>query len=528
MVIDDGSTDATPEIARSFPFVRYARQDPAGLSAARNRGMDLATGDLIAYTDDDCIPDEDWLLHVAGAFEDERCVAAGGPNLPPQPRNDTEACVAAAPGAPSHVLLDDCIAEHLPGCNLVIRRSALRAIGGFRDEFVCAGDDVDVCWRLQAHGGHLKFVPAAVVWHHRRNTIRAYLRQQRGYGRAEALLLRRYPHRFAWLGGARWRGMIYGDTPPHLLHAGAVIRFGRFGNALFQTVYTPNTPSVWDWMTGLPWLTVALLMLPLSAVWSTAWLVGVAMLLLMSAAAWRRTRLLPEACIFAAQAPKPLLWLLCLLQPVVRDWGRVSGMVRLRAWPKGRIVWPWKRRQLPPLSRQPHWWSDEVFWNEHGIGREQLLHSMRAVASKRGFVWDDGDEESACDAILLHRASGVLLGVATVTEFHEQGKMLTRAALGPRYRWWLQPLPAALLAGAVAWGMWHGPSWIAVLLIFGSLLLSLRSIRALHAANDLLVAAAERCGLRGDDIPREAGPEELHQRVLASTARSAELWADKP
>ena len=121
-------------------------------------------------------------------------------------RNRIEAVVAAAPGAPAHVLLDDTEAEHLPGCNLAIRRSALAAIGGFRVAYRVAGDDVDVCWRLRAAGGRLRFAPGAMVWHHRRYRVRAYLRQQRGYGHAEALLMRDHPERFGPLGGARWCG----------------------------------------------------------------------------------------------------------------------------------------------------------------------------------------------------------------------------------------------------------------------------------------------------------------------------------
>ena len=58
-------------------------------------------------------------------------------------------CVARAPGAPNHVMLDDRVAEHIPGCNLAVRRTALLEIGGFDPVFVRAGDDVDVCWRLQ-------------------------------------------------------------------------------------------------------------------------------------------------------------------------------------------------------------------------------------------------------------------------------------------------------------------------------------------------------------------------------------------
>ena len=88
LVIDDGSTDDIAGIASAFHQVLYHRVDHAGLSAARNSGMNLAKGEIIVYTDDDCAPDEDWLLRISEAFDDERWVAAGGPNLSPTPHRD--------------------------------------------------------------------------------------------------------------------------------------------------------------------------------------------------------------------------------------------------------------------------------------------------------------------------------------------------------------------------------------------------------------------------------------------------------
>src|SRR5260221_10124466 len=59
-----------------------------------------------------------------------------------------------------------------------------------------AGDDVDVCWRLQQRGWTLGFSPAAMVWHHRRNSVRAYWRQQKNYAKAEALLEKKWPEKY--------------------------------------------------------------------------------------------------------------------------------------------------------------------------------------------------------------------------------------------------------------------------------------------------------------------------------------------
>ncbi len=423
LVIDDGSTDATPDIARSFDFVRYHSQEPAGLSAARNLGMRLATGEIIAYTDDDCIPDEDWLHHLALAYDDPQWVAVGGPNIPPPPRSFTEVIVAAAPGAPAHVLLNDTEAEHLPGCNLSIRKAALEAIGGFREEFTTAGDDVDVCWRLQ---GKLRFAPAAVVWHHRRFTVSAYLRQQRGYGRAEALLIKTHPERFAWFGGARWRGAIYGEA---LDGAGSLehIQFGRFGLAPFQCVYASGESSAWSWVSGLPWLIAGLLIAPISMAAASG------MLIALFYAAWRMMQRAQFTLAEPTLKQRALLWFLCFAQPIVRDWARLTGMIKLRAWAKGKVVWPWQNRPRRTNSA-PLFWQHAQFWNEQGIGREALLKTLAEAAPSLNISWSEPDGESPYDAELI-LSNGAKYGLLTVTEYHEHEGRLTRVKSGPLNGW---------------------------------------------------------------------------------------------
>jgi GT2 family glycosyltransferase len=235
IVVDDGSTDGTGDgVAGRFPAVRLLRLPAVGLSAARNAGAELATGEILAFTDDDCEPDRDWLAGLAAALA-KGYDAAGGPNLPPSPRREPEAIVAAAPGAPSHVMLDDEEAEHLPGCNLAVRRSAYFAAGGFDPLFTTAGDDVDFCWRLRDHGYRLGFAPTAFVWHHRRPSLRGYLRQQIGYGKAEALLIAKHPHRFTAAGDARWDGFVYSGGPVRAVE-GSIIYHGAMGQAGYQGV----------------------------------------------------------------------------------------------------------------------------------------------------------------------------------------------------------------------------------------------------------------------------------------------------
>jgi Glycosyltransferases, probably involved in cell wall biogenesis len=206
VLVDDGSADDTPEVVAAWEKRREARriagaklpgflnirQKNMGLSYARNAGACASTGEVIAYTDSDCMADPDWLYYLMGTLISGHYAGVGGPNISPPAQDWIQACVAAAPGGPSHVLLTDVVAEHIPGCNMAFHRWAFDAVGGFDPDYRKAGDDVDFCWRLQQSGQVIAFSPAAIVWHYRRFTLGAFRKQQEGYGEAESML--RFKH----------------------------------------------------------------------------------------------------------------------------------------------------------------------------------------------------------------------------------------------------------------------------------------------------------------------------------------------
>ena len=234
IVINDGSTDRTPTLLDQIENIRVFHLEPCGLSAARDHGAEQATGEILAFTDDDCCPDEQWLTWLARAYSEGDYAAIGGPNLPPKPDSLGRALTTAAPGAPTHVMLDDTTAEHLPGCHLSVKKSAFQTIGGFDPVFQTAGDDVDFCWRLRDAGFSLGFSGASFVWHHRRATPWRYLKQQMGYGKAEALLYKKHPHRFSE-GGIRWEGCVYRGVALGI-EPGDFIYSGPTGEAPYQSL----------------------------------------------------------------------------------------------------------------------------------------------------------------------------------------------------------------------------------------------------------------------------------------------------
>lgn len=252
IVVNDGSTDHTPSIVAEFD-VKLISTPNQGLSEARNVGWRAATGEIIAYLDDDAYPDPQWLDYLANSFLTTDHAGIGGPNILPPHSELVACCVANAPGGPIHVLVTDDLAEHIPGCNMAFRRSAIEAVNGFDARYRAAGDDVDFCWRIQQRGWTLGFSPAAMVWHHRRNSVRKYWRQQRGYGRAEALLEAKWPERYNSAGHHTFSGRIYGPGISHILTLGSRIYHGVWGSAPFQSLYerSPQTllslPAMPEW-----------------------------------------------------------------------------------------------------------------------------------------------------------------------------------------------------------------------------------------------------------------------------------------
>jgi glycosyltransferase involved in cell wall biosynthesis len=371
IVVDDGSTDATADLARIYP-VRVISTENRGLSSARNTGLAAARGEIIAYLDSDAYPDPHWLQYLAGTFMARDVVGVGGPNLPPTGDGVIAECVARSPGGPAHVLLSDTVAEHIPGCNMAFRASALREVGGFDPRFRAAGDDVDICWRLQDRGWSLGFSSAAMVWHHRRNSVRAYWRQQRGYGRAEALLEDKWPEKYNNGGHLRWSGRIYDRGLTRHLMRTRRIYHGTWGLAPFQTLYQQAPGTIFSLPLTPEWLLLIISALGLSTLGAARepLLIGLPLAVLAVLAV---VPVVLQALASAVRAPFPdapgtlrgllgrrlLTALLHVLQPIARLTGRLTGGLtlwrhyRMRGFraPVPISGWTWSERWSAPEER---------------------------------------------------------------------------------------------------------------------------------------------------------------------------------
>jgi GT2 family glycosyltransferase len=496
--VDDGSTDNTQEILRKFPWVRNIRQENMGLSHARNVGFEAARGEVVVYTDSDCEADEDWLYFLALSLVRGSYAGMGGPNLIPDEDSWVADCVGLSPGGPTHVMIDDRQAEHVPGCNMAFYKAILKQVNGFDTQFRKAGDDVDVIWRIQNLGLAIGFSPAAQVWHYRRNTVKAYLKQQRGYGEAEALLKYKHPDHFNTLGASHWRGKIYGGDQIGVRMGGDVIYHGVFGTGLFQTIYRRPASVLAMMLMSVEWHLLAAFTLLLSLAFAPLFFVAAAMFLTP----------VVLAIVAALQAPmpkhrhwltRPLIAYLHFRQPIARGWARYSVRLREKVL-KGEAKGYKRSAQLPfdPAEQGTlRYWSSE-------FDRLRLLDQIGTEVQAAGWRarmdsgWHEWDME-------IYGSRYAKVRLTTATEYHDGKGMLTRVRVELRQSRFGQVLMVGtmLLACLLVLHLWpfSRPAVLIPVAWWAMYLVNRRKVSA--PVLGLIDAAAEKAGYY--PLPAKAG-----------------------
>jgi cellulose synthase/poly-beta-1,6-N-acetylglucosamine synthase-like glycosyltransferase len=193
IVVDDGSADGTPDVVRrSMVGARYVRQANRGPAAARNAGWRLARTPLVAFTDDDTVPDRRWLVDLVDELHARPEVAALGGAIRPV-RRSVLADFVQLERLVDHGVGDDGNVRYLVTANAAWRVDALRALGGFDERFpTAAGEDVDLSRRLIGRGGRLGVTTRAVVLHDHRTTLPDLLRTYLRHGTSRHTLARRH------------------------------------------------------------------------------------------------------------------------------------------------------------------------------------------------------------------------------------------------------------------------------------------------------------------------------------------------
>lgn len=190
IVVDDASVDGTAQLARSHPAVTRVVSGPGrGSYAARNAAIALATGELLAFTDADCVPDPGWLAAGADAVERGADLAGG------------EVVSAVAGGPPNawerydravYLRQDELVREdHFAAtANLFVRRAVVDDLGGF-DSSLKSGGDYEFGRRATSAGHRLVYVPEASVVHRPRASLRETWHLHRRLGAGWAALARK-------------------------------------------------------------------------------------------------------------------------------------------------------------------------------------------------------------------------------------------------------------------------------------------------------------------------------------------------
>ena len=208
IVVDDGSTDGTADIAAGLP-VTYIRQKQRGPAAARNFGAGKASGGILVFTDSDCVPARTWIERLLKGFDAADIVAVGGSYGIANPESRLARIIHAEIRARHEDMGDE--VDFLGSFNVAYRNTAFRDAGGFDESFTQAsGEDNDLAYRLSKLG-RLRFVKDAIVDHHHPEKLGPYLRSQARHGFWRMKLCAKHPSRAR---GDHYASLLDLSAPP--------------------------------------------------------------------------------------------------------------------------------------------------------------------------------------------------------------------------------------------------------------------------------------------------------------------------
>jgi GT2 family glycosyltransferase len=183
IVVDSCSTDGTVEFVEQYP-VKLFRIEERSMVKARNVGLKQASGDVVAYIDDDVVVSRYWSRRLLESYKDGNVAAVGGRVLPYGSKETFYVPVKDAAigkvldngfvvGNFDTPLQQEKLVDSLIGCNMSFRKELLMKAGGFDENFkgTCYRDDTDVCLRLKRQGYKIIFSPKALVWHKYRGKV---------------------------------------------------------------------------------------------------------------------------------------------------------------------------------------------------------------------------------------------------------------------------------------------------------------------------------------------------------------------
>jgi glycosyltransferase involved in cell wall biosynthesis len=192
IVVDDGSTDGMGEIVRGYP-VRYIRKPNGGPASARNVGWRAAIGEIVCFTDADCIPVRDWVSRLVSGYTSDEVAAVGGSYEIVNPDSLLATCIHEEI-IQRHLSMPREV-DYLGSFNLSLRKRVLEEVGGFDEGYrKASGEDNDLSYRLSKLGYKLIFDSEAKVAHHHPERLWPYLLHQFRHGYWRMKLYREHPY----------------------------------------------------------------------------------------------------------------------------------------------------------------------------------------------------------------------------------------------------------------------------------------------------------------------------------------------
>jgi len=195
IVVDGNSTDKTQEIVKKYP-VKLVVEKRKGLNLARNTGIKCAKGEIVAFTDSDCIVPPNWITKIVENFKDPQISCVGGSAKALD--NDfisqyaDNSIVRLMPFFTKREELKKVkpFFRHPAGCNMAFRRKVAEEVGYFDEHIQYGFDEVEFADRICRAGYKMVLDPDVLVWHKHRSTFREFLKQNFQYGKGSGLVLK--------------------------------------------------------------------------------------------------------------------------------------------------------------------------------------------------------------------------------------------------------------------------------------------------------------------------------------------------
>ena len=199
---DDGTYELLQELQKDYNF-KLLRNEKKNAAAGRNIGIKEARGEAIAFIDGDAVAAEDWLKNIKKAFEESGAAAVGGPDLVPADSGYKERVIAYVMTSPlarggklnpstQHTMMDKKrYVEHIPTCNLCIKKEIFEKVGLFDENFV-KGQDLELNFRIRSAGYRIFYSPSIKVVHYRKQHIRHFARQIYKWAKAKVAVIKKH------------------------------------------------------------------------------------------------------------------------------------------------------------------------------------------------------------------------------------------------------------------------------------------------------------------------------------------------